>query len=60
MQALPAIAGVEETVGSVLRSYKKADKDADSYVEDNELKAWLSAQKSEVAAEWARQFFELL
>ena len=60
VQALPAIAGVEEMVGSVLRSYKKAYKDIDIYVEENELKAWLSAQKSEVAAEWARQFFELL
>ena len=60
VQALPAIAGMESTAGSVLRSYKKAYKDADSYVEENELKAWLSAQKSEVAAEWARQFFELL
>ena len=60
VQALPAIAGMEGTVGSVLRSYKKAYKDADIYVEENELKAWLSTQKSEVAAEWARQFFELL
>ena len=60
VQALPAIAGMEGAVGSVLRSYKKAYKDADIYVEENELKAWLSTQKSEVAAEWARQFFELL
>ncbi len=60
VQALPAIAGIESTAGSVLRSYKKAYKDADIYVEENELKVWLSTQKPERAAEWVRQFFELL
>ena len=39
---------------------RKAYKDADVYVEENELKAWLDAQKPEVAAAWVRQFFELL
>ncbi len=60
VQALPAIAGMESTAGSTLRCYKKAYKDADIYVEENELKVWLSTQKPERAAEWVRQFFELL
>lgn len=60
VQALPAIAGIESTAGSTLRCYKKAYKDADIYVEENELKVWLSTQKPERAAEWVRQFFELL
>lgn len=61
VQALPAIAGLEQTTtGSALRCYKKAYKDADIYVEEKELKAWLDAQKPDVAAEWVRQFFEIL
>lgn len=60
VQALPAIADLEEVAGNLLRCYRRAYKDADVYVEETELKAWLDAQKPEVAAAWVRQFFELL
>lgn len=60
VQGLPADAGLRKAESVGLRSYKKAYKDADIYLEETELKSWLAAQESQQAADWVRQFYELL
>lgn len=52
VQALPAPAG--------LRTYRKAYKGAEVYVEMTELQEWLKTAEPEAAQAWGRQFFELL